>query len=137
VIFFFLEKVNGLGELKKVFLADGAILNVRPRNLTRIQVAITGVAKMGDVEGLEVQVAVGEAGVTVLRIGRVVARLSISRSTVYDWMNPKSPRYDPTFPIPIRLSASKNTGAVGWLESEIYIWLESRLNASRRKEGGK
>ncbi|WP_277619419.1 hypothetical protein [Aeromonas hydrophila] len=24
----------------------------------------------------------------------------MSRSTFYDWLNPKSPRYDPTFPRP-------------------------------------
>ncbi|PZW40205.1 AlpA family transcriptional regulator [Pseudomonas sp. URMO17WK12:I2] len=61
----------------------------------------------------------------VLRLRKVVERLGISRSTIYDWMNPKSPRHDPTFPLPIKLSVSSR-GAVGWLESEICWWLESR-----------
>ncbi|MFU2151123.1 AlpA family phage regulatory protein [Klebsiella aerogenes] len=29
--------------------------------------------------------------------------LDIARSTIYDWINPKSPRYDPTFPKQRRL----------------------------------
>ena len=77
-----------------------------------------------------------ESKMTVLRIKRVIARLGISRSTIYDWMNPESPRYDPTFPLPIRLSASASTGAIGWLEFEIIGWVELRLTATRHKGGG-
>ncbi len=63
---------------------------------------------------------------TVLRLRKVVERLGISRSTIYDWMNPRSPRHDPTFPLPIKLSGSSNRGAVGWLESDICWWIDSR-----------
>lgn len=63
---------------------------------------------------------------SVLRMRKVVDRLGISRSTIYDWMNPKSPRYDSTFPLPIKLSGKCSHGAVGWLESDIIFWIQSR-----------
>ena len=46
----------------------------------------------------------------------------LSRSTIYDKMNPKSPRYDKDFPRPIKLSLN----AVGWFEKDICTWLETR-----------
>ncbi|MBD1301052.1 helix-turn-helix transcriptional regulator [Pseudomonas aeruginosa] len=52
--------------------------------------------------------------------------LSISRSCIYDWLNPRSPRHDPSFPKQIHLSGRGNGGAVGWRLDEIIIWLESR-----------
>ncbi|EKQ6357292.1 AlpA family phage regulatory protein [Pseudomonas aeruginosa] len=71
--------------------------------------------------------------VAVLRLRRVVERLGISRSTIYDWMNPKSPRYDSTFPLPIKLSGSSSRGAVGWLESDICWWIDSRKAITRER----
>ena len=64
---------------------------------------------------------------TILRRRSVEARLGLSRSTLYDKINPKSPRYDVTFPKPIRLGGS----AVGWLEHEVDAWLERQIAASR------
>ncbi|AWF34498.1 prophage CP4-57 regulatory family protein [Klebsiella oxytoca] len=49
-------------------------------------------------------------------------KLGIARATIYDWLNDKSPRYDPTFPIQRRLGAK----SVGWLESELDDWLKNR-----------
>ncbi|MEG2115458.1 MAG: AlpA family phage regulatory protein [Hafnia sp.] len=46
--------------------------------------------------------------------------IGISRSTIYDWLNPKSPRYNVTFPKQRRLGMH----SVGWMESEIDKWLE-------------
>ncbi|WP_410027777.1 AlpA family phage regulatory protein [Klebsiella pneumoniae] len=46
----------------------------------------------------------------------------IKRSTIYDWLNPKSPRYDVTFPKQRRLG----TKSVGWLESELDDWINNR-----------
>lgn len=70
--------------------------------------------------------------VTVLRMSRLVERLGIARSTIYDWMNPLSPRYDDKFPIPMRLSNCARE-AIGWLESDIYEWLKSRDAVGSRK----
>ena len=62
---------------------------------------------------------------TVLRIREVTKTVGLSRSTIYDYINPNSPRFDPSFPRPIRLSASKS-GAVGWYCSEVQFWINSR-----------
>ncbi|APE78802.1 TPA: AlpA family phage regulatory protein [Escherichia coli] len=49
-------------------------------------------------------------------------KMGISRSTIYDWLNPKSPRYDGTFPKQKRLGRQ----SVGWLESELNEWVMRR-----------
>ena len=60
--------------------------------------------------------------VKILRIKDVMKKLGIARATIYDWLNTKSPRYDPTFPRQRRLGAK----SVGWLESELDDWLNNR-----------
>lgn len=70
----------------------------------------------------------GEAVIRVLRMKKLQERLGVGRSTVYDWMNPSSPRYNPAFPRPIRLSVG-DRGAVGWIESDICRWIDSRVAA--------
>jgi prophage regulatory protein len=64
----------------------------------------------------------------ILRIDEVANRTGLKRSTIYDRLNPKSPRFDLTFPKQISIG----TGSVGWIESEIQDWLESRIKAGRR-----
>lgn len=60
--------------------------------------------------------------VKILRVRAVAAKLGIARSTIYDWLNPKSPRYDATFPKQRRLGLQ----SVGWLEAELDQWLLQR-----------
>jgi len=57
--------------------------------------------------------------IKILRIAQVIRKVGVSRSTIYDWLNPKSSRYDATFPKQRRLGLQ----AVGWMESEIDGWL--------------
>lgn len=57
--------------------------------------------------------------VKVLRLPDVVSKLGIARSTIYDWLNDKSPRHDPAFPKPYPLGKQ----SVGWLESELDDWV--------------
>ncbi|EPO6707278.1 helix-turn-helix transcriptional regulator [Pseudomonas aeruginosa] len=64
--------------------------------------------------------------IKIIRIDKLSEMLSISRSCIYDWLNPRSPRHDPSFPKQIHLSGRGNGGAVGWRLDEIIIWLESR-----------
>ncbi|HCB0205070.1 helix-turn-helix transcriptional regulator [Klebsiella oxytoca] len=64
--------------------------------------------------------------VKILRIREVVNKLGIARSTIYDWINPKSPRYDATFPKQRRLGMQ----SVGWLEAELDAWLLERQSVS-------
>lgn len=83
--------------------------------------------KASNVLGLEQS---GKPAIRVLRLKLVLERVGVSRSTVYDWMNLNSPRHDPTFPHPIRLSGgSGRCGAIGWIESDLYRWIDSRIAA--------
>lgn len=60
--------------------------------------------------------------VKILRIPALVKKLGIGRSTIYDWIDPDSTRYDPTFPLRIKIGVK----AVGWLESEVDEWILSK-----------
>lgn len=66
---------------------------------------------------------------SILRRRDLELRLRLSRSTLYEKINPKSPRYDPTFPKPFRLGSG--AAAVGWLESEIEAWVNAQIQSSR------
>jgi prophage regulatory protein len=59
----------------------------------------------------------------ILRMAEVTRRVGLSKSTIYDRINPKSTRYDKTFPKPIKIGLS----AVGWLDEHINVWIESRI----------
>lgn len=59
----------------------------------------------------------------ILRLKQIQALLGISRSGIYDRLNPKSPRYDPLFPQPIKLGGR----SVGFLESELEAWVQKRV----------
>ena len=48
-----------------------------------------------------------------------------SSTTIYEMVNKKSDRYDPTFPVQVKLSR----GRVAWVESEIAEWLEFKIAA--------
>ena len=62
----------------------------------------------------------------ILRVREVAARLGISRSTVYEKLSVNSPRYDPDFPRPIKLS----TAARGWTEQSLIDWVLVRAKAA-------
>jgi len=59
----------------------------------------------------------------ILNIKAVIEITALSRSTIYEMMNPKSKYYDSTFPKPVRLTEIR----VGWVSQEIYDWLESKI----------
>ena len=59
----------------------------------------------------------------ILRMAEVTRRVGLSKSTIYDRINPKSTRYDDTFPKPIKIGLS----AIGWLDEHINSWIESRV----------
>jgi prophage regulatory protein len=59
----------------------------------------------------------------ILRMAEVTRRVGLSKSTIYDRINPKSTRYDNTFPKPIKIGLS----AIGWLDEHINDWIESRI----------
>jgi prophage regulatory protein len=61
----------------------------------------------------------------ILRLKQLTERIGLGRSTIYDRMDTQSPRYDATFPKPIKLGAA----AIGWIDSEITTWIEQRMSA--------
>ena len=65
----------------------------------------------------------------ILRRRDLEASVRLSRSTIYDKINPQSLRYDATFPKPIRLGGGV---AVGWLAHEVDAWLLAQMDASRK-----
>lgn len=66
--------------------------------------------------------AVVARGIQILRMPQLTKKTGASRSSVYEWLNPKSPRFDPTFPVPVKLSGA----SIGWIEAEVDAWLASR-----------
>ena len=70
------------------------------------------------------------AGPVILRLKEVMSRTGLSRSTIYDRRNPTSTRHDPSFPQQVVLG--NDAGAVGWIESEIDAWIQSRIGSSRK-----
>ena len=68
--------------------------------------------------------------IKVIRLKNVKERTGLGRSAIYYLMDSSDPRrWDPTFPKSFKISKS----AVGWIESEIDGWLNSRVAASRTK----
>lgn len=63
---------------------------------------------------------------SVIRLKELTHLTGLSRSTIYDKQNPKSPRFDPSFPQKINLGAR----AVGWFYLEVEAWLNSMRNKS-------
>lgn len=59
----------------------------------------------------------------ILRMAELTALLGISRSSIYEKLNPKSRYYDADFPKPIRLGAA----SVGWRSTSVDEWIASRM----------
>lgn len=68
-----------------------------------------------------------ENTVRFLRIKELTQLIGMARSTIYDHLNPKSKRYDPTFPVPIKLGA----GTTVWASNEIEAWMKACMEAAR------
>lgn len=69
---------------------------------------------------------------TIIRRSAVEARTGLKRSTLYDKLNPKSPRFDRDFPSPIKIGSN----AVGWLAHEVDQWIEKKVHSSRQLNQG-
>lgn len=66
----------------------------------------------------------------IIRRKQLEARIGLGRSAIYDRMDESSPRFDPSFPRPIRLGEGKNP-PIGWIESEVNAWLTAQIEKSR------
>jgi prophage regulatory protein len=58
---------------------------------------------------------------------KLVLKISKSRSWAYAAMNEKSPTYDELFPKPVRVGKR----SICFVLSEVELWLQSRIAASR------
>ena len=66
--------------------------------------------------------------VTIIRMRELQSRLKLSKSTIHDRLDPKSPRHDKGFPRQISLGGGH---AVGWIEAEVDEYLAHLIAASR------
>lgn len=67
--------------------------------------------------------------IRILRFKDLSTKIGLRSSSIYDRLNKNSPRFDPTFPKPIKLGQSS---AIGFVESEVDAWLEVQIEASRK-----
>lgn len=58
----------------------------------------------------------------VIRLKELLRLIALSRATVYERINPKSKRFDPSFPRPIKLGAA----SVGWSLNDVMAWIAAR-----------
>lgn len=63
----------------------------------------------------------------VIRMKELTSILGLAKSTIYDKLNLKSKRYDPSFPKPVKLGIA----AVGWHLSEVTFWMQSLKSTQR------
>ena len=66
-----------------------------------------------------------------LRMPAVALLIGLSKNAVYDRLNPKSPRHDPSFPKPVKLGSH----SVAFVESEVHAYMQYCIEA--RNQGGK
>lgn len=60
----------------------------------------------------------------MLKLNELSKLIGLSRSSIYDRMNPKSTRYDTQFPAPIKLGHSSR-----WLLTEVQTWIKSKTSS--------
>lgn len=65
--------------------------------------------------------------VKVIRRKELSEMIKLCPSTIYDKMNPDSPRYDASFPKRVHLGIK----SVGWLEHEVEAWINSKREFER------
>ena len=64
----------------------------------------------------------------MLSLKQVIHYTGLSSTTIYDMLDKRSNRYDPTFPVQVKLSK----GRVAWVEGEVGQWIEDKIAARVR-----
>lgn len=59
----------------------------------------------------------------LLKLKDVVTRTGLSRSSIYNRLDRKSPHYDHTFPRQVSIGGA----SVAWVEKEVEEWILSRI----------
>lgn len=73
-----------------------------------------------------------QSSLKIIRIREVQRLTGLSRSSIYAKMQFGLRSYDPSFPARIRLTPGVERSGVGWLEHEVFDWIESRVKATRQ-----
>ncbi|WP_219012208.1 AlpA family phage regulatory protein [Shewanella algae] len=58
---------------------------------------------------------------SIIRLKALMQLTGLSRSSIYEKQNPKSPRFDPKFPKKVSLGER----AVGWYLGDVESWLRT------------
>ena len=71
-----------------------------------------------------------------VRVTRTPQKIGVCLSTIDDWCNPKSKRFDPSFPRKVKFGPR----ATGFSESELDAWMDSKSSSAemglRRRVSG-
>ena len=67
------------------------------------------------------------ATIQMLRLHELIKLIGLSRSSIYDRLNPRSKRYDPDFPKPIKLNRASR-----WLLSKVEEWIRNKMSSRNR-----
>ena len=59
----------------------------------------------------------------MIPLKQVMHYTALSSTTIYEMVNKKSDRYDPTFTVQVKLSKRR----VAWVEREVAAWIESKM----------
>lgn len=78
-------------------------------------------------EGIHVKQLREACAIRLIRMRQLTEMLAICRSSLYEKMNPKSPRFDPSFPRPIKLGKS----TIAFELSAIEQWIQQRIAQSQ------
>ncbi len=57
---------------------------------------------------------------------KVIEKIGLSKSSIYERLDSKSIRHDPSFPKPVQLGGGKNS-PIGFIDGEIEEWLEKQI----------
>lgn len=64
----------------------------------------------------------------IIRLPELLERTGLSKSTVYDRLDLRSPRHDPSFPRPQKLGITR-CSAVGWSAEAVESWIKKLTTA--------
>lgn len=67
------------------------------------------------------------ATIQMLRLHELIKLIGLSRSSIYDRLNPRSKRHDPDFPKPSKLNRASR-----WLLSEVEEWIRNKMSSRNR-----
>lgn len=122
-------------EVKQEIAVDegSAPADTEPVGKRPVAEAKVNASRVGDESPVHVEMEAAEAPeprdpIVLLPRAKVEIKIGKGRNWIYERMNKKHKRYDPTFPRPIEIG-----GSLGWIEAELSQWLRMQVEKGRRK----